>query len=47
VTAIDKRGQGLFQSADVAPRVDFDQLEEVLVTRGPVALVAPAGEAGE
>jgi rod shape-determining protein MreC len=46
VTAIDKRGQGLFQSADVAPRVDFDQLEEVLVTRGPVALVQPV-ETGE
>ena len=42
VTAIDKRGQGLFQSADVAPRVDFDQLEEVLVTRGPVAPSEPA-----
>ena len=41
VVAIDKRGQGLFQSADVTPRVDFDQLEEVLVTRGPVE--APAG----
>jgi rod shape-determining protein MreC len=35
VTAVDKRGQGLFQHAEVAPRVDFDQLEEVLVTRGP------------
>jgi rod shape-determining protein MreC len=36
VTAVDKAGQGLFQHAEVAPRVDFDQLEEVLVTRGPV-----------
>jgi len=36
VTAIDKRGQGLFQSAEVKPRVDFDRLEEALVTRGPV-----------
>ena len=36
VTAVDKRGQGLFQSAEVVPRVDFDRLEEVLVTRGPV-----------
>jgi rod shape-determining protein MreC len=41
VTAIDKRGQGLFQSAEVAPRVDFDQLEEVLVTRGPVTPAEP------
>jgi rod shape-determining protein MreC len=41
VVAIDKRGQGLFQSAEVAPRVDVDQLEEVLVTRGPVAPVEP------
>ena len=47
VTAIDKRGQGLFQSADVAPRVDFDQLEEVLVTRGPVVVLGPTDEAGE
>lgn len=41
VVAIDKRGQGLFQSAEVAPRVVFEQLEEVLVTRGPVAPTAP------
>src|SRR5262249_1468158 len=45
VTAIDKRGQGLFQSADVAPRVDFDQLEEVLVTRGPVVPIEREAEA--
>lgn len=36
VVAVDKRGQGLFQYAEVAPRVDFGQLEEVLVTRGAV-----------
>ena len=41
VAAIDKRGQGLFQSAEVAPRVDFDRLEEVLVTRGPVVPADP------
>jgi len=45
VTAIDKRGQGLFQSADVAPRVDFDQLEEVLVTRGSVVPIERSEEA--
>ena len=45
VTAIDKRGQGLFQSADVAPRVDFDQLEEVLVTRGTVVPIEREAEA--
>src|SRR5207247_9702217 len=39
VVAIDKRGQGLFQSAEVAPRVDVDQLEEILVTRGPLVPV--------
>ena len=47
VVAVDKRGQGLFQYAEVAPRVDFAQLEEVLVTRGPVEPVesgdAPSG----
>jgi rod shape-determining protein MreC len=37
ITAVDKRGQGLFQHAEVAPRVDVDRLEEVLVTRGTVA----------
>ena len=36
VTALDKRGQGLFQYAEITPCVDVDQLEEVLVTRGPV-----------
>jgi rod shape-determining protein MreC len=41
VVAIDKRGQGLFQSAEVAPRVAFEQLEEVLVTHGPVVPTAP------
>jgi rod shape-determining protein MreC len=47
VVAIDKRGQSLFQSAEVAPRVDFDQLEEVLVTRGPVVPVEPLAAPGE
>jgi len=42
VVAIDKRGQGLFQSAEVAPDVDLERLEEVLVTRGPVTPVEPA-----
>ena len=41
VVAVDKRGQGLFQYAEVAPRVDFSQLEEVLVTRGPVEPAEP------
>jgi len=41
VVAVDKRGQGLFQYAEVAPRVDFSQLEEVLVTRGAVEPVEP------
>src|SRR5436190_742245 len=42
VVSIDKRGQGLFQSAEVAPDVDLERLEEVLVTRGPVTSVEPA-----
>ncbi len=41
VTSIDKRGRGLFQSAEVQPRVDFEQLEEVLVTRGAVTAIEP------
>jgi rod shape-determining protein MreC len=36
LTSVDKRGQGLFQYATVRPFVDFDRLEEVLVTRGAV-----------
>jgi rod shape-determining protein MreC len=46
VVTIDKRGQGLFQSAEVAPRVDVEQLEEVLVTRGPVTPAEPPAAAG-
>lgn len=47
VVAIDKRGQSLFQSAEVAPRVDFDQLEEVLVTRRPVVPAEPPAAPGD
>jgi len=39
IGAVDKRGQGLFQYATVRPFVDFDRLEEVLVTRGPVEAI--------
>jgi rod shape-determining protein MreC len=42
VVAVDKRGPGLFQSAEVAPDVDPERLEEVLVTRGAVAPTDPA-----
>jgi rod shape-determining protein MreC len=46
VVVVDKRGQGLFQYAEVQPRVVFDQLEEVLVTRGAVTSAAvPDGTA--
>ena len=44
ITAVDKRGQGLFQYATVEPAVDFDRLEEVLLTRGTVETMA-GGEA--
>jgi rod shape-determining protein MreC len=44
VVAVDKRGPGLFQLAEVTPRVEFERLEEVLVTRGPIAPVEPGGE---
>lgn len=36
LVGVDKRGQGLFQYATVRPFVDFDRLEEVLVTHGTV-----------
>src|SRR5262249_41469697 len=45
VVAVDKRGQGLFQYAEIAPRVDFSQLEEVLVARGPVTTAEPPVDA--
>jgi rod shape-determining protein MreC len=45
VTAVDKGGQGLFQNAEVAPRVDFDALEEVLVPRGRVEPALPEAPA--
>jgi rod shape-determining protein MreC len=41
IVSIDKRGQGLFQYAEVAPRVDFEQLEEVLVARSPFGTETP------
>jgi len=41
VVSVDKRGQGLFQYADVGPRVDASRLEEVLVSRGPIETIEP------
>ena len=41
IVAVDKQGQGLFQYAQVEPSVDVDDLEEVLVTLGPVVPEAP------
>jgi rod shape-determining protein MreC len=46
IVAVDKRGQGLFQYAQIAPRVDFAQLEEVLVTRGRVEPAETDGAPG-
>jgi rod shape-determining protein MreC len=55
VSALRRAGQGLYQSADVAPAVDVTKLEEVLVlTAGgdgpeeelPRAVAAPAAKAG-
>jgi rod shape-determining protein MreC len=39
IVTVDKRGQGLFQDASVTPFVDFERLEEVLVTRGTVGVM--------
>jgi rod shape-determining protein MreC len=41
IASIDRRGQGLFQAAEVRPRFTQRELEEVLVTRGPVAPAEP------
>lgn len=41
VSAIDKRGHGLFQYATLVTSVDMSDLEEVLVTRGPVEVDTP------
>ncbi len=43
VQSVDKRTQGLFQYAEITPRVDFAQLEEVLLTRGQMEVLAPVG----
>jgi rod shape-determining protein MreC len=43
ISAVDKRGQGLFQYATLEPAVDADRLEEVLVTRGAVEPSVPEG----
>ena len=39
--SIERRGQGLFQAAEVRPRFTQRDLEEVLVTRGAVAPAEP------
>jgi rod shape-determining protein MreC len=39
IDVVDKRGQGLFQDASVTPFVDFERLEEVLVTKGSVGAI--------
>lgn len=44
VTAVDKKGKGLFQIAEVTPSADLDDLDEVLVTKGPVAVEVPPME---
>jgi rod shape-determining protein MreC len=41
IASIDRRGQGLFQAAEVRPRFAQRDLEEVLVTRGPVTPAEP------
>jgi rod shape-determining protein MreC len=47
VVSVDRGGRGLFQHAEIAPRVDFSQLEEVLVTRSAAEPdETPAGAAG-
>src|SRR3989442_4162467 len=43
VTSVDKRGQGLFQYAELAPNADFERLEEVLIARGAVEVQGPEG----
>ena len=41
VASVAPRGQGLFLDATIEPAVDFDRLEEVLVTRHPVEPARP------
>lgn len=41
IAAIDRAGQGLFQSATVEPTVDFGRLEEVLVVRAKPLRLPP------
>jgi rod shape-determining protein MreC len=46
IVVVDKQGRGLFQYAQIEPAVNVDALEEVLVTLGPVAPVAPPAVVG-
>jgi rod shape-determining protein MreC len=47
VTAVDKKGQGLFQNAEVVPGADLARLEEVLVPLDPVPVEeGPRTDAG-
>jgi rod shape-determining protein MreC len=43
VTAINKRGQSMFQSVEVTPIVSFDRLEEALISRGTIGWAAIPG----
>lgn len=48
IVAVDKRGQGLFQNAEVAPGADFDRLEEVLIPLDPAPVEeTPRTDAGQ
>src|SRR5262245_7314539 len=46
IVVVDKQGRGLFQYAQIEPAVNVDELEEVLVTLGSVAPVAPPAVVG-
>jgi rod shape-determining protein MreC len=47
VKKVDKKGHGVFQYAELVPRVDFAQLEEVFVIMEPVPSSPPQEEKGK
>jgi rod shape-determining protein MreC len=47
INKVDKKGHGVFQSAELIPSVDLTQLEEVFVIMEPLSPVQPREEKGK
>jgi cell shape-determining protein MreC len=47
IKKVDKKGHGVFQYAELAPSVDFTQIEEVFVIMEPLPSSPPQEEKGK